>query len=857
MERFDNRVHKVGHRKARQAFVWDVIRLFRPGLIRPISGSQKLNLYDMFTNNFKIAWRGLLKQRTYAAIQIGGLAIGIASCILISLFIKDEVSYDTHYEDGERIFRLANAYTDANDFGRWTLIQAPVRSILYESFPEIEKVSRIVVREWKNAGDNQFRKVESKRNIYEKGFIYADPEILEILEVPMIYGVQKDALKQPNSIVLSRSKAEKYYPNENPVGKQIALNDGETVLTIGGVMDDFPGTSHLQYDFIITLADFEFWPGEQTNWCCSNYEYYLKLKPGTDKMALEKKLLYIRDNFVIPQLEARGATDVEDVKKFRSYYLQPVSNIYLNPDEVGDGLPSHGVLDVVRVLAIIAVIILLLACINFVNLSTAKSANRAKEVGLRKVIGSSRLDLIYQYLSESLLYSFSAILLGAMVSWFVLPWFNALTEKAISFPWMEWWFVSSLLLGVVVVGILSGGYPALYLSAFKPADVLKGKLRLGSRNVPLKNGLVVFQFVTSIVLIIGAMIVHRQMDFFLNKKLGFSKDQVITIESADTMGESRQAFKEALLQQSDVKQVTVSSYLPIAETAVNNYEFWQRGRKELDPGVEARVWSVDADYIETLGMHLVSGKDFLPSSNSDKESIIINQKMADLLNLDQPIGATLVSNFGSPRRVIGVVEDFHFGSLAGPIGPLCMLPGKSGSQVIVKVESEDMEKTMQSITSLWDDFMPNQPIRYSFLDERFANTWTNRMLNRIESIFLVFAGLAISIACLGLFALSAFMVEQRAKEISIRKVLGASIKSILVLVTSGFVKLVFAAMLIAIPIGWYFMRQFLADFAYRIDLSWDVFLTSGLLAVFIAVLTVGHQALKVAFSNPVDSLRDE
>ena len=850
-ESFYSTVEKKSTFKAKLNYWYQLLNYLRPFALKKTT-PKHFNQLAMYRHYIKLAWRNMTKQKVFSSIKIGGFSIGIMACILIGLFIKDEKSFDKHYVDGDSIFRLANV-DNSTQLSRWTNLSSPYQEVLNENFPEIEKVARVSKR---IGNEHYFRRIENERNTYELGFTYADPELLEILEIPMVYGDQKDALTELNSVVISKSKADLYYPNENPVGKQVILDDGKKTLTIGGVMEDFPSTSHLQHDFIVSLSGVELWEGERANWFTNNHSYYLKVQPNTDKYKLEKKLLYIKDRYIVPQLLANGSPEAEDVKTYRSYYLQPVENIYLSPDGVNDGLLKHGVVEVIWVFGIIAIIILVLAVINFVNLSTAKSANRAKEVGLRKVIGSNKSNLMGQYLSESLIYSFASILLGAFFAWLALPMFNSLSGKELVFPWFEWWFLPAVLFSVFVIGLCAGFYPAVYLSSFKPIDVLKGKLSQGSKNSRFRSALVVFQFTTSIILIICAIISDRQMQFFLTKELGFDKEQVITIKNTDSMGKNQQAFKNELLKRSDIQDVTVSSFLPIASSGKSDNMFWKEGRKNIDRAVSAQFGHVDSDYINTLDIKVSEGRNFSKKLETEQSAIIINRELVDCLGLDNPVGSKVITFMGT-KEVIGVLDDFHFGSLARSIRPLCLFYGNSGSMVIVKTKSKDMQQTLGEITSTWDAFMPHQSIKYDFLDESYAQTFTNDLLQRIKSIFLLFAGLAIFIACLGLFALCSFMVEQRSKEMSIRKVLGANFSSILHLLSIYFIKLVLIAMVIAIPIAWVLMTEFLKNFTYCIEIGWSVFLISGVTTILVALITIGGETVNEALSNPADRLRSE
>ncbi|MDN5201000.1 ABC transporter permease [Fulvivirgaceae bacterium BMA10] len=851
-EKFYQMLKRKPSFKAKLNYWYQVINYLRPFAFRK-SRSINSNHYAMFQNYSKIAWRNLFKYKMYSFIKIGGFAIGIAACLLISLYVQHELSYDKHYDNSDRIFRVLNVYNDQGEYERWPAFPAQIAQVLEDNFPEIEKAGRLIPYDWYNAGNNQFRRGDQTQNNYEEGFAYADQELLEILEVPMVYGNQAHALTQPKSIVLSRRMSDKYFPNEDPVGRTVILNEDESdPFVVGGVMENFPSNSHLQVDFFITLKEVEFWPGEQTNWCCYNYDSYVLLRKGTDLDELEKKLLFVRDNYIVRYYREVESQDADDAQENLSLQLQLIGDIRLKSEGVGDIIP-HRDIRIVWLFAAIAFFILLLACINFINLSTAKSANRAREVGLRKVVGSFRGNIIQQFLTESIFFSGISVALGTLFAWAFLPYFNILSGKALIFPWAAWYFIPLLALIAVVIGILAGIYPSLYLSAFKPIEVLKGHLSRGSKSSRLRNATVVFQFTASIVLIVGAFIVHRQMQYILNKKLGFDKDQVIMIQGTNTLGEKMEPFKNELLRLADVKNAATSHYLPVSGTKRDQNSFWKDGRSKIDKGIGAQIWRVDQDYINTLGMKLLDGRGFSKDMASDSSSIIINQTMARELGLENPVGQRIMN--WRTWTVIGVVEDFHFESLKGDIGSLAFALGDFGSIMTVKVQTENMPDILRSITTVWETFMPNQPIRYTFLDETYAHMYKD--VRQTSQIFTGFAILAIIVACLGLFALSAFITEQRHREIGIRKVLGASLGSLFQLLTLNFVKLVLISLIIAIPIAWKIMQKWLEDFVYRTEISWDVFLVAGLMALMIAIFTISYQSIKAALSNPVNSLRSE
>jgi len=841
------------HSKIKSDLIYflEVLDMCRPFALKRRKSNNSI-YKAMYYNYLKVAWRNLLKYRTYSIIKIGGFAIGIAAFILISMFVKDELSYDLHYRNQDRLYRVINVYNDPADFGKWTSFPAQIGQVLNESFPEIEMAGRLIVHDWFDAGNNQMRRVDQVINTYEEGFAYADPSLLEILEMPMIYGNNATALSEPNSIVLTKSKADKYFPDRDPVGESIVLNDDEEkTFTVGGVVADLPINGHLQANFFITLAHREFWPGEQTNWCCWNYRPNILVKPGTDVTALEEKLLLIRNDYVDKYMRATGNQNADDNQKYHTFELQPISDIHLYNEGIHDNF-SHGDIKIVWLFVAIAGFILLLACINFINLSTAKSANRAREVGLRKVVGSTRRSLVQQFLAESMLFSFISAVVGILVAMLMLPYFNAIADKSMILPLTEWWFGPLLFGFVIIVGLLSGLYPSFYLSAFRPVEVLKGSLSRGSKSSTLRSVMVIFQFSTSVVLIIGAVMIYRQMEFVLEKDLGFDKEQVLMIQGIETLNQQTEAFKDELLKLTAIKSAASSSYFPVAGTRRNGNSFWIHGRDKIDRAVDGQNWGVDKDYITTMGIELVEGRDFEDMA-SDSSSIIINKRMAKELGLKDPIGTKLFT--WETWNVIGVIEDFHFENMREEIEPLALRLENGASILSVKLATDDLPATLTSIEDSWDKFMPNQPIRISFLDDAYERMYED--VQRTGSVFTSFSILAVIVACLGLFGLSAFMVEQRNREISIRKVLGASANTIFQLLTMNFLKMIGIALLIAFPIGWYLVKEWLNDFEYRTTIGWDVFALAGLAVLLLAMITISYESNRALLTNPIKGLRSE
>jgi putative ABC transport system permease protein len=809
----------------------------------------------MFKNYIKIAVRQLRKQKMYSTIKIGGFSLGIAACMLIALFIRDELSYDKDYPQLDKIYRVVgNFKTENGTIEKWTSFPPPMAKALLSDFPQVENAGRLMPNTlfW-GAGSNYLKIAGRNENIYEQGFTYADQQVLDILKIQMVYGNRSAALTEPFTMVISRKKAEKYFPGTNPVGKMMLLNDNkDRAYRITGVMEDFPKNSHLSYDFLLTLADIEFWDGEQPSWRSSNYPIYLHIKPGSDIEMLQKKMTSrILSKYIVPSMLASG----DKVDKVNNYSidLQSIKDIHLRSSGINDGL-SHGDIRFVWLFGGIACFILIIACINFINLSTAKSANRAKEVGLRKVVGCRRNSLVKQFLTESFLFSFLSFFAGLLLAWILLPYFNHLSGKSLTLPWTEWWMIPSMILGAGIIGLLAGLYPSFYLSSFNPASVLKGELSRGVRSSLLRNGLVIFQFTISIILIIGTFVIYSQMKYILNKDVGFDKDQVVLIQGTNTLGNKVKTFKDELLKISRISSVTISDYLPVKDTKRNGNTIYKENRTRDNNGVNSQVWIADHDYARTMGIKIVQGRYFSPDMPTDTQAVVINQTLAKGLNLKNPIGERITTASGT-YTVIGVVQDFNYESMRDNIQGMCLLLGNSSSIVSVKINSADMKKVLSSISAVWKNFAPDQSIRYTFLDESFANMYAD--VQRMGSIFTSFAILAIIIACLGLFALSAFIAEQRNKEIGVRKVLGASVQGITVMLSKDFIKLVIISIILASPIAWWAMSKWLEDYTYRITISWWMFASTGLLVIAIAFITVSFQAIKAALMNPVKSLRSE
>jgi putative ABC transport system permease protein len=814
----------------------------------------------MLRSYFIIALRQLNKQKLYSIIKIGGFALSIAACLLIALYIKDELSYDKNIPNSDRIFRLVGVDKSSGKTDKGTSWPSPMAKALVTDFPEVEEAGRLMPNSlFYGAGSNQIKREGQVQNAYEEGFTYADQGLFDIMGRKLIYGNPKHLLDEPNTIVITQRKAEKFFPNENPVGKTIYLNNDKTrPFKVTGVIENYASNSQLQFDFYLSLIKANLFPGEEGFWGADNHDTYVKLKPGVDANSFAKKMRDgLMNKYIIPEMLHDGQQDaVKHAKQF-NIELQPVADIYLQSYDIYDNLPKHGDIRFIWMFGGIACFILLIACINFINLATAKSAGRAKEVGLRKVVGSYRSSLIAQFLAESMVYSFLSFTLAVLLARILLPLFNRITDKNLSFPFSQWSIYPILLVAIVIVGLVSGLYPAFYLSDFKPIKVLKGQVTKGTKNATLRSVLVVFQFTTSIILISGTLVIYSQMKFILNKNIGFDKDQVMIIQGTNTMSDADvRTFKDELARIPQAKSVSISDYIPVNGGKRNGNSFFRFDHPQENP-TYGEFWIADYDYVPTMGMQLIQGRNFQKSMAGDTAAIIINQTLAKKLGLgNNPVGQQLVHfQGGAPFRIIGLVKDFNFESFKSDIGPLAIVEGLSSSMVSIKLNSKDLGNLVPEVNAVWKKFEPNQPLRYTFLDERFKSMYAD--VHNQVSLFTCFAILAIIIACLGLFALSAFMAEQRAKEISIRKVLGATVIGLTTLMSRDFLKLVLISILIATPIAWWGMHQWLQDFVYRNEISGWLFVGVGIFAIVLALATIGYQSIKVAMDNPIKSLKSE
>lgn len=819
----------------------------------------------MLKNYFLIAFRSLTKHRFYSLINVAGLATGIAACLVIILFIQNEMSYDRHFENAERIYRVNGEIKFGGNHYKLAVASAPFAEAAVQSFPEIEAATRFRTR-----GSYLVKRQETDENIKENDVVWTDSTFFKVFSLPVLQGDASKALTDPNSIAISKKMADKYFPDGNVLGQSMIL-DNRLNVKVTAVYPDIPVNSHFHFDILIAMAGLN--EAQQANFLSNNFNTYFLLKTGTDAKALEQKIPSFFEKHVGPQASSILGSDFT-MAKFEAggniwrYTLMPLTDIHLHSDLTAE-LAPNGDITYVYLFAAIALFILGIACINFMNLSTARSANRAKEVGVRKVMGSLRSHLVRQFLLESILLSIGSFLFALVLAWIFIPIFNSISQKDLSLPFNDPRFYLILGGASVFIGILAGLYPSFFLSAFKPVNVLKGNVSLGMRSGWIRSSLVVFQFVISIFLIIATITVNRQLNYIQNKKIGFQKDQVLLVNDAYALGKNLQAFKNQVAQSSFIKSGSISGYIPVSGGWRSDNTYWP---SETNPDetnmVGLQTWDVDYDYVKTMGMKIVEGRDFSSEFLSDSSGVIVNQTALKHFNYENdPIGkkiSTFDQNLpdGSPDpkslkswTIIGVVEDFHFESLKENISPLALIVAKNNGTVIFRFEAANSQDVITTVEKSWKALAPGQPFQYSFLDEDFGRMYASEQ--RLGQTFAVFASLAILIACLGLFALTSFTAEQRTKEIGIRKVLGASVSSIVVLLSKEFGKLIIIAFVLAAPLAWYAIQWWLKSYTYKVEIGIFVYALAGIFAFLIAWLTMSYQSIRAARNNPVKSLRSE
>jgi len=825
-----------------------ILRSLVPSLRNSISWR-----FMMLHNYLKIAIRNLRRQKLYSAINIIGLAIGITSVLFILLYVQHELSHDRYHEKANRIYRIAASIRmGGNDLER-AIVGAPTAAALVNDFPEVEDAVRL------KTGGNWYIRYGDK-TYKETAFIFADANVMEIFSIPLLEGDPRTALSRPNTLIISQTEAKKYFGSDDPVGKTLNL-DNSVDFQVTGVFQDIPSFSHFHWDFIGSMVSVE--KRLVMEWTSLDVYTYLLLREGADPEALEAKFPAMVEKYCDQEFKAFTGKVYAQLKESGTkweYFLQPLTSIHLHSN-LGFELEPNSDIKYIYIFSAIAIFCLLIASINFINLSTARSTKRAKEVGIRKVVGSARSQLIVQFITESVLMSIAALFGALVLVRFLQPSFHSLIGREIDIHFLAHPSQVLILAAVMVfVGIIAGIYPAFVLSSFKPVSVLKQQTKGGSRTHWLRSTLVVFQFLTSMVLIIGTLIIHNQMRYIQNKDLGFQKEQVLVVQDAFILGKRIDAFKEELKQNPDVVSATITSYLPV----LSNHRvrsIFPEGQREEKDFMAVQSWRADHDFVRTFRMNIIQGRDFSREFSSDSKATIINETAANMLGWDNPIGKR-IGVVGSSKSekyqyftVIGVIKNFHFDSMREVIMPLALYLEPSSEFLAVRLQTGNVSGQIDSIKELWNKYLPGYPFVFSFLDDRFENMYKSEL--RSGRILGIFSALAVIISCLGLFGLSAYMAEQRTKEIGIRKVLGATVPEILLLLFKEFSLLVSVGFLIAAPLSYFFMRNWLQDFSYRTSITVWPFMISMGLALSIALVTVSYYAVKLALSSPAESLRYE
>ncbi len=809
----------------------------------------------MLKNYFTIAWRNLLKNKIYSILNITGLAIGLASFLLIAIYMLDEISYDRYNEKADRIYRINSDIKLGGGELHLPVTSDMMGQILIKDYPSIEQYTRIYT-----SGGNKLIK---KDNVFitENNVAHVDSTFFEVFSLPAISGNTRTALNEPNTVVITETTARKYFGKTEALGKTIEVQgDKNPYYKITAVIRDIPSNSHFHFDFLFSMKNANYDWGQLTS---HNFHTYLLLKKGTEYKALEKNFDQYIDKYVLPSVrQFIKISSMEEFKKAGNqlvYSLTPLTQIHLHSDRSFELSPS-GNIQYVYIFGAVALFILLIACINFMNLTTARSASRAKEVGIRKVLGTERRFLVFQFLTESTLMAVLSLVLALVIAYLVLPLFNEVANKSMVLASLFSSRALPLLVTLpLIVGLLAGSYPAFFLSAFRPIEVLKGKLKLRSNSTSLRSILVVFQFVTSIILIVGTLVIYKQLNYIRSKDLGYSKDQVLTIQNTYVLGDQAKSFKNSILQMNGVVSGTLSSFLPVSNSSRNDNTYFKNPTLDIKESLDMQSWRIDYDYFKTLGMQIIKGRGFSPEFGGDSTAVVVNETTAQLLGYDDPVGKKIYQNGDQNKlevyTIIGEVKNFNFESLKQGIGPLSFFLGNRSAMASFKVNTSDISSLVGKIETLWKQMSPTMPFHYAFLDESFNEMYASEQ--RVGKIAIIFSTLAILIACLGLFGLATFVAEQRTREIGIRKVLGASVQGIVGLLSKDFVKLVAISFVIAAPLSWWVMSHWLNDFVYRIRLEWWIIGLAGLLALVIALGTVSFQAIRSAIANPVKSLKTE
>ncbi len=848
-ELYNDRVRNGSRLKANLMYFYETLLCFQPYAIKKNHGQTNSSI-GMLKNFYFTAIRNLVKRKSYFLINILGLSIGIASFILISLYVINEMSYDRFHQNHENTYRI-NSKSASKAYTRdRATVPPPMAKVLLDNYPEVEKVTRLT------RGEEGFIELGDKK-FNEGGILFVDSSFLQVFDFKLLKGDPKMALVNPRSIVLSESYARKYFGDANPMGREITVEKDTAFYIVTGISEDVPANSHLQFNILASLSTHDKWSTNE--WITEGLHTYIIMKENTSIKALQAKLDEIAYKHLFPEIESySGLTMAEwqEAGNNAGYYPISLKDIHLRSSST-DELEVKGNISYMYVYALIGIIILFMAIFNFVNMAIAQSSSRAREVGVRKVMGSTKKSLVFQYVLESIIVSFASTLLAIIIVLFVMPYFTALVGKNLEFG------LTSSYIGIVLVfclatftGILAGFYPALVLSAFQPVDVLKGTFSKGGKSGLLQNFLVTIQFAASIFIIIGTIIIHGQIEFMLNKNLGFDKDQVLIIKRPDGLNRNLEVFKNDLLKNPNVRSVVNSQAIPGKHYGIRSY------RKKDDPSAYVfKNNQIGFDYGELMNLELVSGRFFSKEYRSDSNALIINEEAASVLGFEDAVGQTLFSPWrreGEFMKIIGVVKNFNFESLHKNIEPISLelAPNNMRGYISVKMSNgQSVNEVVNYVENTWSKYSPNQPFQYFFFDEEYETLYKSEF--RTKQVFIVFAALSIFIACLGLIGLIAYMTSIRKKEIGIRKVLGASTHTLVNLLSNQILRLIMIGTIVSWPIAYLASDYWLRNFADRLTVTPWLYLIPTFFVILIISLAVSFQTIKASRSNPIDSLRQE
>lgn len=848
LERFEIRLTTKGQFRAKILFIKDVLLLFRPSIIRSFKGSQKLNSYDMFRNYLKVAYRNLWIHKSHSAINISGLAIGIAATLFMLLYVYYQTGFDKFHRDSDRIYRvgLHGKMQDSEFHQVYTTTQ--LAEEMKSDFPEVEESTRL--RQVGNITIRLFEDSVAIKSYLENKVFFADPSVFDLFSMETILGNGRDALDNPGKTVITESSAIKYFGedwrNKDILNKKVVASVGpsELALQVTAVVQDFPNQSHFHFNFLVSLKNTNI--PENPSWWNNSYYTYIKLTPGASPDEVEAKLpdLYKKH---LPERAFEGGNEWWS-------FLQPLTDIHLKSNITGEFEPNGNITYVYIFLAT-AMLILVMACVNFINLTIAKASGRFKEIGVRKVVGSNRRQLIFQHLVESQMYCLLATTISSLILWLAMPYFKEFAQVQFNFSTSELITMSaSLLLFSLTIGTFAGLYPALYMTKLSAGTAVKGG-QIASKRSLFRSGLITFQFIISIGIITGSMIISQQLDFVQTKNLGFDKENILVLENAYLLNTSMETFKTELAKNPEITSTSVSYSIPTRQ--FSNVQFKPEDKKIM---VLDFIFS-DEDFLDTYQIEMKDGRFFSTTFSNDSTSMVINEALAKNLGWENPIGKKiyLFGNQNLPYTIVGVMEDFHHLSLHHSLEPLAILPSFSPNTfgnyyVSMKVKGDNIQETIARAEEVWSQFSP-APVSYFFLDDNYDDLYKGEL--QTKTIFGLFSGLTTFIAIIGLLGLVANATQQRIKEISIRKVLGASVTQLIGLLSQRFLTILLVAFVIMAPLVWYMMNSWLNNFTYRIEVPWLAFVISGSSALIISMIIIGVQSLKTVTLNPANTLRSE